>query len=157
MPRPTRLVPYFVALAVVIAVIALVIVRPGTSVVSQVGSTTTVPCQSPRLNSDYQIDQCLETGIRTMTRRMNSSLRRESSYLRYASRAQDWRVAQRTQATFVKFAQEECISQANPYQPGTIVPILYGECVIQLDQQRFENIERAIATFKNGEESRRSS
>jgi uncharacterized protein YecT (DUF1311 family) len=156
-PRPIRLLAIVVALAVVIAVITLVFGRPAKTEASQVITTTTVPCQSPRLGSDYQIDQCLEKGIRTMTRRMNSSLRRESSYLSYASRAQDWRVAQRTQAAFIAYAREECLSQANPYQPGTIVPILYGECVIQLYQQRLDNIQRAIATFKNGGESQRSS
>jgi hypothetical protein len=88
---------------------------------------------------------------------MNSSLRKESVYFGYASRARDWRVAQRTQATFVAYAREECLSRANPYQPGTIVPILYGECVIQLYQQRLDTIDHVIAAFKNGGESQGSS
>lgn len=145
------------ALVVIVALSATLLVRPELTVAASHVSTTTEPCQSPRFSSDYLIDQCLELNICVMTSRMESSLRKESAYLRYASRAQDWRVAQRTQSTFVAYAREECFAQANPYQPGTIVPILYGECVLQLYHQRLDYLEHTITSFKNGGESQRSS
>lgn len=69
---------------------------------------------------------------------MDTSLREESVYLHYASRSQDWRVARRTQSTFMFYAHEECLAEANPYQPGTIVPILCGECALGLYNQRLD-------------------
>jgi uncharacterized protein YecT (DUF1311 family) len=152
-PKPPRQLFVVVALAVIAAVTIFVLLRPATTVASHHVTTTTIACQSPRLNSDYQIDQCLEKGIRSMSRRMTASLQKESVYLRYASPSQDWRVAQRTQATFVVYVRDECLSQANPYRSGTIVPILYGECVLQLYQQRLDNIQRVLASFRHGGES----
>jgi uncharacterized protein YecT (DUF1311 family) len=146
-----------VTIVVLTAVVIVVLHRPEKPVASRDVTTTTLTCQSPQLNSDFQIDQCLESEIRSLTSQMNSLLRKESVYLRYASRAQDWRVAQRTQATFVAYAREECLSQANPYQSGTIVPIIFGECVIQLYQQRRDNIEGVLASFRHGGESQRTS
>lgn len=156
MSWPSRQLSVVVASIVIAALTTFILLRPETSVASPLVTTTTVPCQSPRLSSDYQIDKCLESRIRSMTGRMNSSLRKESISLHYATRSQDWRVARRTQATFVTFAREECLSQAHPYQPGTFVPVLYGECVLQLYQQRLDYIDRVITSFRNGGESQRS-
>jgi hypothetical protein len=36
------------------------------------------------------------------------------------------------------YAHEECLAEANPYQPGTIVPILCGECALGLYNQRLD-------------------
>jgi hypothetical protein len=63
------------------------------------------------------------------------------------------RVAERTQSTFVAYAREECLAEANPYQPGTIVPILYGECVFGFYDQRLAYLHHAIATFQSGGEA----
>ena len=134
----------------------VLLLDPVSTVAAPRATTTTVPCQSPRLSNDSQIDQCLVSGIRSMTRRMNTALRKESAYLHYPSRSQDWRVARRAQATFVAYVREECLAEANPYQPGTIVPILYGECVIGLYQQRLANIDAVITSFRKGGESQPS-
>jgi hypothetical protein len=88
---------------------------------------------------------------------MNSLLRKESIYFHYASTAQDRRVAQRTQSTFRSYARQECLAEANPYQPGTIVPILYGECLIGLDNQRLVALRHAIASFVKGGEAQATS
>jgi len=77
-------------------------------------SATTVPCASPQLTSEYQIEQCLESKIRVVRVRMESSLRDESDYFHYATRSQDRRVAQRTQSTFTSYAREECLALTNP-------------------------------------------
>ncbi len=145
-----------IALVATVTLSVTLLLEPAPTLAAGHVSTTTEPCQSSRFNSDYLIDQCLETNIRTMSARMESALRRESGYLRYVSRSEDWRVAKRTQATFVTFAREECLAQAHPYQPGTIVPILYGECVLQLYHQRLDYLDRTIAWFKNGGESQAS-
>ena len=128
MSKPTRVQwSVVVALAMVVALIAVLVLRPEKTATTSVSSTTTLPCASAQLTSDYLIDQCLESKIRVVTVQMDSLLRKESVYFRYAAMSQDWRVAQRTQSTFMTYAREECLAQANPYQPGTIVPILYGE------------------------------
>jgi len=126
--------------------------RSAATVAADAPHATALPCQSKQLTTDYQIDQCLTSNIHAMTQRMESSLRKESRFLHYASRSQDWRVARRTQATFVTFAREECLAQANPYQPGTIVTILYGECVLKLYDQRLAYIDQTITAFQNGGE-----
>jgi uncharacterized protein YecT (DUF1311 family) len=120
-------------------------------------TTTTLPCQGPRLHSDYQIDQCLVTQMKIATNQMNSSLRKESDFFRYATRSTDWRVAHRTQATFMAYAREVCLAETNPYSSGTIEPILYGECALQLFHQRLAQIRRAISSFQNGGEAQRIS
>ena len=117
---------------------------------------STVPCQSPKLKTDYSIDQCLVTQMKIATSRMNATLREESNFFRYATRKQDWRVAHRTQATFMAYARETCLAETNPYSSGTIEPILYGECALQLFHQRLAEIRRAITDFRNGGESQRS-
>jgi uncharacterized protein YecT (DUF1311 family) len=119
-------------------------------------TTSTVPCQSPKLKTDYRIDQCLVTQMKIATSRMNTSLREESDFFRYATRKQDWRVAHRTQATFMAYARETCLAETNPYSSGTIEPILYGECALQLFHQRLAEIRRAISDFRNGGESQHS-
>ncbi len=146
-----------VALVVVVALIAVLVLRPEKTATTSVSSTTTLPCASAQLTSDYEIDQCLESKIRFVTVQMDSLLRKESVYFRYAARSQDWRVAQRTQSTFMTYAREECLAQANPYQPGTIVPILYGECVVGFYNQRLHYLRDTIASFKKGGESRNAS
>jgi hypothetical protein len=88
---------------------------------------------------------------------MESSLRDESDYFHYATRSQDRRVAQRTQSTFTSYAREECLALTNPYQSGTIVPILYGECVLGFDHQRLDYLRHAITSFKKGGESQKAS
>jgi uncharacterized protein YecT (DUF1311 family) len=118
---------------------------------------TTVPCQSPKLKSDYQIDRCLVSQMKIATSQMNASLREESDFFRYATRKQDWRVAHHTQTTFMAYARETCLAETNPYSSGTIEPILYGECALQLFHQRLAEIRRAISDFRNGGESQRSS
>jgi uncharacterized protein YecT (DUF1311 family) len=118
---------------------------------------TTVPCQSAKLKTDYQIDQCLVTQMKIATSRMNSSLREESDFFRYATRQQDWRVARRAQTTFMAYAREVCLAETNPYSSGTIEPILYGECALQLFHQRLTEIRQAISSFRNGGESQHSS
>jgi hypothetical protein len=146
-----------VALVVVAALIAVLVLRPEKTATTSVSSTTTVPCASAQLTSDYLIDQCLESKIRVVTIQIDSLLRMESVYFRYASHSQDWRVAQRTQSTFMTYAREECLAQANPYQPGTIVPILFGECVLGFYNQRLHYLRDTIASFKKGGESRNAS
>ena len=88
---------------------------------------------------------------------MESSLRDESDYFHYATRSQDRRVAQRTQSTFTSYAREECLALTNPYQSGTIVPILYGECVLGFEHQRLDYLRHAITSFKKGGESQKAS
>jgi uncharacterized protein YecT (DUF1311 family) len=138
---------------VIVGAVAILLLRPATKVSASVATTTTVPCSSRQLTTDYQIDQCLESKIQAKTTQMDSLLRDESVYFHYASTVQDWRVARRTQSTFVSYAREECLAEANPYQPGTIVPILYGECVIGMYDQRVVYLHHAIASFKNGGEA----
>ena len=151
MSRPARVRLSLVALVVVVASSALLL-RTERASAGPVTSAT-APCQSSALTSDYQIDRCLEGKIREITSRMQTALRRESGYLRYASPSQDWRVVQRTQRTFVAYAREECLAQTNPYRTGTIVPILYGECEVQLFDQRLAYIDHTIASLKSGGES----
>jgi hypothetical protein len=81
----------------------------------------------------------------------------ESVYFHYGSLSQDRRVAQRTQSTFMAYARDECLAQANPYQPGTIVPILFGECVLDFYHQRLHYLRDTIASLKRGGESRNAS
>ena len=146
-----------VTLVVVVALVAVLVLRPDKTATTSVSSTTTQPCASAQLTSDYEIDQCLESKIRFVTVQMDSLLRKESVYFRYAARSQDWRVAQRTQSTFMTYAREECLAQANPHQPGTIVPILYGECVVGFYNQRLHYLRDTIASFEKGGESRNAS
>ena len=146
-----------VTLVVVVALVAVLVLRPDKTAATSVSSTTTLPCASAQLTSDYEIDQCLESKIRFVTVQMDSLVRKESVYFRYAARSQDWRVAHRTQSTFMTYAREECLAQANPYQPGTIVPILYGECVVGFYNQRLHYLRDTIASFKKGGESRNAS
>jgi hypothetical protein len=131
------------------AILAFVLPLPDTTVTASVVTTTTLPCSSSKLTSEAKIDQCLVAKIRVQTAQMSSLLRDESVFFRYASTAQDWRVAQRTQS--------ECLSEANPYQPGTIVPVLYGECVIGFYNQRVVYLRHAIASFKKGGEAQAAS
>jgi uncharacterized protein YecT (DUF1311 family) len=145
------------SLAVIATLGATLLLQPETTVAAGHATTTTQPCSGPRFNTDFRIDQCLESDLRMMRTRMESSLREESVFLGYPSRSQDWRVAQRTQSTFLAYAREECLAQANPYQPGTIVPILFGECELQLFDQRLAYLHRTIASFKRGGESQPSS
>jgi uncharacterized protein YecT (DUF1311 family) len=141
----------------VVALIAVLVLRPEKTATTSVSSTTTLPCASAQLTSDYLIDQCLESKIRVVSVQMDSLLRKESVYFRYAAKSQDWRVAQRTQSTFMTYAREECLAQVNPYQPGTIVPILYGECVFGFYNQRLRYLRDTIASLKKGGESRNAS
>ena len=143
-----------VALVVVVALVAVLVLRPENIVTRSASTTTTLSCASARLTSDYEIDQCLEAKIRVANIQMDSLLRRESIFFLYASHAQDWRVARRTQSTFMAYAREECLAQANPYQPGTIVPILFGECVLGLYHQRLHYLRDTIASLKKGGEAR---
>jgi uncharacterized protein YecT (DUF1311 family) len=137
------------AVLLICAILAFVLPLPDTTVATTVDTTTTLPCSNSKLASDVQIDQCLESKIRVKTAQMDSLLRDESVYFHYASTVQDWRVARRTQSTFISFARQECLAEANPYQPGTIVPIIYGECVIGMYDQRVVYLHHAIASFKN--------
>jgi uncharacterized protein YecT (DUF1311 family) len=130
---------------------------PAQTAIAGTVTKTTVPCQSAKLKTDYQIDQCLVTQLKIATSRMNSSLRTESDFFRYATRRQDWRVAHHTQATFMAYTREVCLAETNPYSSGTIEPILYGECALQLFHQRLAQIRRAITSFQNGGEAQRSS
>ena len=57
----------------------------------------------------------------------------------------------------MSYARQECLAQANPYQPGTIVPIIYGECVIEFYNQRLTYLRDAIASFKRGAEAQATS
>jgi hypothetical protein len=139
------------------AILAFVLPLPDTTVTASVVTTTTLPCSSSKLTSEAKIDQCLVAKIRVQTAQMSSLLRDESVFFRYASTAQDWRVAQRTQSTFLSYARQECLSEANPYQPGTIVPVLYGECVIGFYNQRVVYLRHAIASFKKGGEAQAAS
>lgn len=143
-----------VSLIVVVALVAVLVSRPEKGPARSEDTTTTLPCASAQLSSDYAIDQCLVSKMHVVTVQMNSLLRRESAYFHYASPSQDWRVAQRTQSTFMTYAREECLAQANPYQPGTIVPILFGECVLGLYGQRLHFLRETIASLKKGGESR---
>ena len=145
------------AALVIGALLAFVLPLPDSTEATTVITTTTLPCSNPKLASDVQIDQCLESAIKVQTAQMTSLLRDESSYFHYASAAQDWRVAQRTQSTFRSYARQECLAEANPYQSGTIVPIIYGECVIGLDNQRLAFLRRAVASFKKGGEAQATS
>ncbi|MGB8196268.1 MAG: lysozyme inhibitor LprI family protein [Acidimicrobiales bacterium] len=146
-------------MATSVALVALLISFSFPSQAALAGSRAkvTVPCQSAKLRTDYQIDQCLVTQMKIATTRMNSSLREESGFFRYATRKQDWRVAHRTQSAFMAYAREVCLAETNPYSSGTIEPILYGECALQLFHQRLAEIRRAISSFRNGGESQRSS
>lgn len=135
------------------AVLAFVLPLPDTTVTASIATTTTLPCSSSKLLSDAQIDECLDSSIRVMTTHMDSLLREESSFFRYANKAKDLQVARRTQSTFMSYAHQECLAEANPYQPGTIVPILYGECVIGFYHQRLAVLQHAITTFKRGGEA----
>lgn len=158
MSKPIRVFFSVLGAALVIgAVLAFVLPIPDTTVTAGVTTTTTVPCSSSSLESDVQIDQCLESTIRSKTAQMETSLRGESVFFHYASKVQDWRVAQRTQSTFMSYARQECLAQANPYQPGTIVPIIYGECVIGFYNQRLTYLRDAIASFKRGGEAQATS
>jgi uncharacterized protein YecT (DUF1311 family) len=156
--KPIRVFFSVLGAALVIgAVLAFVLPIPDTTVTAGVTTTTTVPCSSSVLESDVQIDQCLKSTIRVKTAQMETSLRDESVFFHYASKVQDWRVAQRTQTTFMSYARQECLTQANPYQPGTIVPIIYGECVIGFYNQRLTDLRDAIASFKRGGEAQATS
>jgi uncharacterized protein YecT (DUF1311 family) len=143
-----------VAVVVIVALVVVLVLRPETMVTKGASTTSTLACASARLTSDYEIDQCLESRIRVVTVQMDSLLRVESVYFLYASVAQDWRVARRTQSTFMAYARKECLAQANPYQPGTIVPILFGECVLGFYNQRVHYLRDTIASMKKGGESR---
>jgi len=156
--KPTRVQwSVLVALVVIVALVAVLVLRPEKTVTRSASTTTTLPCASAQLTSDYEIDQCLGSKIRVMTVQMDSLLRMESVYFHYASHARDWRVARRTQSTFMTYARGECLAQANPYQPGTIVPILFGECVLGFYHQRLHYLRDTIAALKKGEESRNAS
>jgi uncharacterized protein YecT (DUF1311 family) len=139
---------------VIVTLVAYVLVCPASSASAGVVTTTTVPCSGPRLTTDYQIDHCLESKIQMKTDQMNSLLRKESVYFHYANRAADLRVAKRTQSTFMSYARQECLAQANPYQPGTIVPFIYGECVLNFYDQRLVVLHNAITSFAKGGEAR---
>jgi uncharacterized protein YecT (DUF1311 family) len=140
------------------ALLAFVLPIPDTTVTgSVVTTTTTVPCSNSRLASDVQIDRCLESTIRVKTAQMETSLRDESVFFHYANKVEDWHVAQRTQSTFMSYARQECLAQAYPNQPGTIVPIIYGECVIGFYNQRLAYLNDAIASFKRGGEAQATS
>jgi uncharacterized protein YecT (DUF1311 family) len=150
--------PMSSTVVVLAALVALLVGQPTTSEASSSrATTTTIPCTSPQLTTDYQIDQCLDSKIRTVTARMNSSLRKESTYFRYATNSHDLRVAKRTQSTFLSYAREECLAQSNPYETGTIVPIIYGECVLGLYDQRLSNLRQTIASFERGGEAQNAS
>jgi uncharacterized protein YecT (DUF1311 family) len=141
-----------VAIVVVVALLAVLALQPERTAAST--GSTTLPCSSAQLTTDYQIDQCLESKIHEATTLMGSLLRSESVYFRYASKSQDWRVALRTQSTFTSYAREECLAQVHPYRTGTIEPILYGECVLGFYDQRVDSLRQTITSFKQGGEAR---
>jgi hypothetical protein len=141
------------AVLVIGAVLAFVLPLPNPTLKVSVVTTTTLPCSSAKLASDYQIDQCLESIIRVRTAQMDMLSREESDYFRYTTTIKDLRVARRIQSTFTSYARQECLAEANPYQTGTIVPILFGECEIGFFDQRLVVLRNAIAIFKRGGEA----
>jgi uncharacterized protein YecT (DUF1311 family) len=152
------------ALIVIVALASVLVLQPHTTVTSiptttttTATSTTSVPCQSPKLMSDLAIGNCLDARINVATRQMDSKLREESVYFHYDSRSRDWRVARKTQSTYLAYVRQECVAQAHPYQSGTIVPILYSECELSFFGQRLHDIERALTTFQGGGEAESTS
>jgi hypothetical protein len=84
---------------------------------------------------------------------MSSALTIEAKYLGAKSKAQDLRLEETAQRSFLKYAHDECTAQTNPYATGTIAPIVYGECILSLGQQRLALLRKEIAYFKNGGEA----
>ena len=84
---------------------------------------------------------------------MTSALARESVYLSSSAPSLGLRIAQRAQSAFTTYVHRECLAEANPYQPGTIVPIVYGDCALALYRQRLALIDAQINYFKAGGEA----
>ena len=84
---------------------------------------------------------------------MSSAVATESKYLGAKSKVQDLRIEENAQLAFAKYAHDECTAQTNPYSSGTIAPIVFGECIIALDQQRLALLQKETVYFKNGGEA----
>lgn len=81
---------------------------------------------------------------------MTSALHQESKFLSFTSKSEGWRVAIEAQRAFMNYAHHECLAEANPYESGTIVPIIYGECALSLEMQRLTLIQEQTRYFRNG-------
>lgn len=54
------------------------------------------------------------------------------------------------QAEWTKFRDSQCTLEANFYKGGTIQPMIYGECVIALTEQRLQEVRNALAEQPHG-------
>ncbi len=113
-----------------------------------------VVCGGSKYKTDVAIYQCLNTQIAVLGEQTSAALAMESQYLSYTSLSAGHKLAVQAQSAFGAYVHSECLGESNPYEPGTIVPIIYGECAIGLDHQRLTLIERQLQNFEEGGEAR---
>ena len=151
MQRPSREFLGFLAVLVIVAglfvTLALLPAAHTRTTSSLVDSCSTAT------STDVQINLCLDQKLRAMQGQMTSALRRESTYLSFNSPSQGLAVARRVQSAFTAYVHQECLAESNPYQPGTIVPIIYGDCALAVFRQRLALLDAQINYFKAGGEA----
>lgn len=151
MQRPPReFLGFLAVLAVVVGLfvtLALLPAAPTRATSSLVDSCST------STSTDVQMYQCLDRRMRALQGQMASALRRESAFLSLNAPSQGLAVARKAQSAFTTYVHQECLAEANPYQPGTIVPIIYGNCALGLYRQRLALFDAQIKYFNAGGEA----
>ncbi|MEO9181419.1 MAG: lysozyme inhibitor LprI family protein [Acidimicrobiales bacterium] len=143
--------------AALLATLAFALTSVPASGAATASSLTAQSCTGKNLETDVQINQCLDRAILRLNTQMSSAVAVESKYLGAHSKGQDLRLEEVAQSAFLKYARNECTAQINPYATGTIAPIFYGECIISLSRQRLALLRNEIAYFKNGGEASNAS
>jgi uncharacterized protein YecT (DUF1311 family) len=118
--------------------------------VSRPNAISSQTCRSINSLPDSKIYECLNQQVHALETKMTSALRKESQFLSFTSTNEGWRVAMKAQSALLAYMHQECLAQATPYQPGTIVPIIYGECALSLERQRLALIQQQTKYFRSG-------
>lgn len=124
----------------------------GASVANASTKKVAPPCSSTTLTTDVAIYQCLNHRLAKVHHAIDVALRTEAPFLS-SQRATGRRLAARAESAYSSYVRRECDAEANPYQPGTIVPIIYGECALSLFHQRLVLIKATTAQFRRGGEA----
>ena len=99
-------------------------------------TTISTACNdNPNLN-DYQMDMCLTKQIHTLRGAIAAALNRQISLINASAPGQGLPLVTAAQKDFDLYVRSECLAESAPYNGGTIVPIIFGNCEVSLYQQR---------------------
>jgi uncharacterized protein YecT (DUF1311 family) len=83
--------------------------------------------------SQIQLDQCAQSELKQVQTQLTTLLTEDSAQF-------GKRTVNKVQGRWRQFRDAECDLEAKPYRHGTIVPLIIGECEIQLTVQRTQSL-----------------